>query len=159
MKSQLIIEPGNESVTGHCDSCGHESRIFRGFVYEQDQAFGIYVGSYTQSHPELGVSMAVSLRGWGVGANKEDKECVVLEWRVGQTGPGCAVIDAPYSMWSGEKNLGRMLSREEALVSGRAKEAFAVADVVWVSDTRLEAALVPNSALQPTLHASGAPGG
>jgi hypothetical protein len=34
-----------------------------------------------------------------------------------------------------------MLTREEALASGRAAEAFAVSDVVWLNDQRLPDAL------------------
>ena len=84
--------------------------------------------------------MAVSLRGWGDGADPLIKECVALEWLTTDAGPGRRVVDAPDTSWAKEHILGRMLSREEALASGRAAEAFAVSDVVWVNDQRL-----PNS--------------
>src|SRR5688500_18749553 len=99
------IEPGAEFVTG-CDQCGHESRTFRGLVYEGGDAFGIYLAAYTESHPEIGVSMAISLAGWGEGANPMTKECVALEWRNADSGTGCAVIDAANSIWAREAVLG-----------------------------------------------------
>lgn len=137
MENTLAIEPGIEATVGHCDTCGHESKVFRGFVYQSDSAYALYVCYYTDSHPEQGVSMAVSLRGWGDGADPSIKECVALEWLNTDTGPGCRVVDAPDTTWAKEQILGRMLSREEALASGRATEAFAVSDVVWVNDQRL----------------------
>ena len=140
MENTLAIEPGIETTVGHCDTCGHESKVFRGFVYAHDSAYALYVCYYTDSHPEQGVSMAVSLRGWGDGADPLIKECVALEWLTTDAGPGCRVVDAPDTSWAKEHILGRMLSREEALASGRAAEAFAVSDVVWVNDQRL-----PNS--------------
>lgn len=141
MESTLAIEPGIESTVGHCDTCGHESKVFRGFVSENDSAYAIYVCYYTDSHPEQGVSMAVSIRGWGDGADPLIKDCVALEWFNTDAGPGCRVVDAPATTWAQEQVLGRMLSREEALGSGRAAEAFAVSDAVWVHDPRLPASL------------------
>ena len=141
MGTVLEIKPGLESTVGHCDACGHESKTFRGFVYEDGDPFAIYACHYTDSHPEQGVSMAISLRGWGEGATPELKECVVLQWRNTETGPGCRVVDAQDTAWAREDILGRMLTRDEALASGRAKEAFTVSDAVWLSDRRLQEAL------------------
>ena len=81
--------------------------------------------------------MAISLRGWGEGADASAKECIALEWLNTETGPGCRVVDAIDTSWAKEQMLGRMLSREEALASGRAAEAFAISDVVWLNDARL----------------------
>jgi hypothetical protein len=97
--------------------------------------------SYTDAHPEYGVSMVVSLRGWGAAADATLKECVVLEWRNTDTGPGCRVIDGKETSWAKEPILGHFLSRAEALASGRAAEAFAVSDAVWLQDSRLAAAV------------------
>jgi len=123
MENALTIEPGIETTIGHCDTCGHDSKVFRGFVYASDTAFGLYVCYFTESHPEQGVSMAISLRGWGEGADASAKECIALEWLNTETGPGCRVVDAIDTSWAKEQMLGRMLSREEALASGRAAEA------------------------------------
>ena len=141
MESNVAIEPGPEATTGHCDCCGNESKAFHGFVYLDDQAHGLYLCTYTVGHPEFGVSMAVSLRGWGEGADPTEKECVALEWVQSETGPGCRVSDAATCPWGNESSLGRKLSREEALANGVAQEAFVVTDAVWAEDIRLSAAL------------------
>jgi hypothetical protein len=141
MGDTLAVEPGAEATVGHCDACGHESRLFRGFVYEDESTYAVYACCYTASHPEHGVSMAVSLHGWGEGADPSVKECVALEWRNTETGPACRMVDASETAWAKEQILGRMLSREQALASGRATEAFAVADAVWRHDQRLPDAL------------------
>ncbi len=101
----------------------------------------MYLCTYTSSHPELGVAMSVSLRGWGDGAETSAKECVALEWRNGDSGPGCRVIDASETSWASNSSLGQMLSREQAMMSGRASEAFSVTDAAWVEDERLSRAL------------------
>jgi hypothetical protein len=111
--------------------------VFRGFVSEGGSAHAVYLARYTQSHPEMGVAMAVSLHGWGQGADASLKECVALKWQIFDTGPGCTVLDAAESPWAADSLLGRMLSRAEALSSGRAKEAFNVTDAVWAFDARL----------------------
>ena len=141
MKSELAVEPGVQKVVGHCDRCGHESRVFRGFVRVGGSAHAVYVARYTEGHPEMGVAMAVSLHGWGERADTSLKECVALEWRNFDSGPGCSVLEASSSPWASETSLGRMLSRDEAMASGRAQEAFDVTDAVWATDTRLPEAV------------------
>lgn len=141
MNNFFRIEQGSEAVVGHCDSCGHETRTFRGFVYDSNGAFAVYACTFTVAHPESGVAMAISMRGWGDGVDKDAKECVALEWRLIDSGPGCRVVDALETRWANEELFGRMLSREDALDSGRAKEAFAVSDSVWMNDPRLPQAL------------------
>ncbi|EPL06033.1 hypothetical protein CF161_21276 [Pseudomonas sp. CF161] len=141
MDNALQIEPGEETVAGHCGTCGHETRMFRGFVFNADGAYAVYLGTYTAAHPERGLSMAVSLRGWGAGSDTTAKECVALEWRITHREPGCRVLDADDTSWAGKPILGRMLSRHEAMSSGRGAEAFAVTDALWKADPRLAKAL------------------
>ncbi|MGK9419382.1 hypothetical protein ACSSUR_25020 [Pseudomonas cedrina] len=141
MDSVFRVEPGAEAVVGHCGSCGHETRTFRGFVFNHEDAYAVYLCTYTASHPEFGVAMVVSLRGWGDGADTTAKECVALEWENGDSGPGCRVIDASETSWVSNSILGQMLSREQAMASGRASEAFSVTDAVWAGDERLSLAL------------------
>jgi hypothetical protein len=141
MNDAFAIEPGIETTVGHCDTCGHLSKLFRGFVYESGVPHAVYACYFTDSHPEQGVSMAVSLRGWGEGADPSIKECVALEWFVTDSGPGCRVVDAQDTSWAKEQFLGRMLSRSEAMGSGRAAEAFAVSDAIWLQDQRLPGAV------------------
>lgn len=68
-------------------------------------------------------------------------ETVVIEWRVINGSPGCRVVDVTASRWEHEVVLGRMLLREDALSSDRAKETFSVSDSVWMNDPRLLQAL------------------
>ncbi|WP_083893620.1 hypothetical protein [Herbaspirillum sp. B65] len=141
MNDLFRIEQGSEAVVGHCDTCGHETKTFRGFGYDGDGAFAVYACTFTGSLPENCGAMAISIRGWGDGADTIAKECVALSGRVINGGPGCRVLDAPGSRWAHEGILGRMLLREDALSSGRAKEAFSVSDFVWMNDPRLSLAL------------------
>lgn len=151
MESTLAVEPCIETTVGHCDTCGHDSKVFRGFVYEHGNALGLHLCHYTDSHPEQGVSMAVSLRGWGEGAAPSEKECVALEWLTTESGPGCRVVDAEKTSWAGEPMLGRMPSREEMLGTGRAKEAFGVSDVVRLNTSGCRRrSMAANNSSKPT---------
>jgi hypothetical protein len=147
MHEPLSVEPGVESV-GVCECCRHETRAFRGFVFNHEGAFAVYFATYSDSHPELGVSMVVILRGWGEGADTSTKSCVALKWQDTETGPGCAVVDG--ASWVDESAFGRLLSRSDALASGLANEAFAVSDAVWLADRRLPRALTANPTFQRT---------
>jgi hypothetical protein len=139
VKDTLRLEAGKEQITGHCDCCGNQTRVFRGFVYRGEVAYAVYMSAYTMDHPDHGVSMAVSVGGWG--GSTEQKECVALEWRVSDSGPGCMVIDAGTPRWAQEQSLGAMLSRSNVMNSERAKEAFAISDIVQQNDQRLSQAL------------------
>jgi hypothetical protein len=139
MTQQFQIEAGAEQVNGHCACCGRETRTFRGFIYEHGTAAGIYVARYTQSHPEVGVSMAISLGGWG--RADSSKDCVALEWRDTDAGPSSMVVDAGTSIWATSAMLGHMLSREQVVSSSLAKRVFAVIDSVWAADSRLAGAV------------------
>ena len=141
MKPSLSIEPGDLTVLGHCDCCGRESRAFNGFVTQAGNAYAVYIARYTHGHPESGVAMAVSIHGWGERNDSSLKECVALDWRRFDSGPGCVVLDGAESPWAQERSLGRLLSRAEAMSSGRAQEAFDVTDAVWAADARLAQAV------------------
>ena len=132
----IAIEPGNETVSGNCDCCGRETRIFRGYVKENGVARAVYFARYSVGHPERGVQFAVSIGGWG-GNKDELKECVAIEWQNIESGPGAMVIDASQSPWSSYPTLGRMLTRSDAMAHGRATDAFRISDAVWVADRRL----------------------
>lgn len=136
----LSIDPGAERVDGHCATCGHETRTFRGFVNDQQGAYAVYLGTYTASHPELGVEMAVSIGGWGAGNDPALKQCVALEFRASDAGAGWRVRDAGDSCWATIDMLGQMLPRAQVMESGIASEAFAIIDAVWRSDPRLAVA-------------------
>jgi hypothetical protein len=62
----LAIETGTEATSGFCDCCGHETRVFRGYVRKDGDAYAIYFGRYSVGHPERGVDFAVSINGWVV---------------------------------------------------------------------------------------------
>jgi len=148
MHEPLSIEPGIESVVDACECCGHETRASRGFVSNHEGAFAVYFATYRVSHPELGVAMVVSLRGWGEAVDASAKTCIALEWQDTETGPGCAVVDG--ASWVDETKFGRLLSRAKAFASGLAAEAFEVSDAVWMADQRLPFALTANPSFQQT---------
>ena len=142
MNPSYTIETGTEAVTGQCACCGRDTHVFRGFVFRDQNAFAIYLAAYTDGHPEVGTSMTLSIRGWGDGADRTEKEAVNLHWHNTPTGPGCQVIEPEEAHFRPNPEfLGPMLTREQAMISGRAAEAFQIADAIWSSDARLSKTL------------------
>jgi hypothetical protein len=142
MNPSYSIEPGSEAITGQCTCCGGNTHVYRGFVYRDQNAFAIYLIAYTDGHPEVGSSMTLSIRGWGDGADRAEKESVSLRWHKTPTGPGCSVVEPEEAFFREDRDfLGPMLTREEAMLSGRAAEAFQIADAIWSADARLAKSL------------------
>jgi predicted RNA-binding Zn-ribbon protein involved in translation (DUF1610 family) len=139
--TDLTIEPGKEVVAGHCDCCGQQTRIFRGLITRDSNAYAVYVASYTANHPELGVSIAIATGGWG--ADAAPRNCIVLDWRMSESGPACRIMDAASSRWAREATLGRMLSRSEARDQELFAETFRISDEIFNNDQRLSDALKP----------------
>lgn len=83
--------------------------------------------------------MALSLRGWGEGADAGEEECVALEWLATESGPGCR--------WSTQRKPHGRGSQSSAFCGcvgsvaigpGRAGEASGGSDPVW----RLSASVI-----------------
>jgi hypothetical protein len=142
MSSPYTIEPGSQAATGLCNCCGRETQVFRGFVFRDQNAFAVYLATYTDGHPENGTSMTLSIRGWGDGADRGDKQAVNLLWYQSSTGPSCRIVEPEQALFRENLDfLGPMLTRDEAMSSGRATEAFQIAAAIWTSDSRLTQSL------------------
>jgi hypothetical protein len=130
------LETGNDSTGAKCSCCERVTRKISGWVLLDGNAHAAYLAMWTDGHREFGVSMVLSIGGWG-GGSVEERSAVALEWKALPSGPSCAVQDAATTRWASDAGvLGRMLSRTEVLNSWLGEEAFRVSDVVFAQDSR-----------------------
>ena len=130
------VELGDDSPGNKCSCCGRFTRRINGFVSLDGNAHAAYIALWTEGHREFGVSMVISIGGWG-GGSVEERYAVAVDWSVFPTGPALTVQDAASSRWAADAStLGRMLSREEVLHTQAGEEAFRVSDAIFDQDSR-----------------------
>ncbi len=134
----LTLELGNDVTESQCACCGRSTRRVSGFVSADADARAAYIACWTDGHRDLGAEMVISIGEWD-GAPAEARVAVALAWHAVPSGPGCVVIDGPTSKWQGRPVLGRLLTREEALNSPAAEEAFLITNLIFDADPRFRA--------------------
>lgn len=129
---RIEFEP---AVRTTCDCCGGASTRLTRFVYEDDDAYGVYYASFSDKHPE--VKAIVSVGEWWEGTTPADRAAFpMILW---QTADDFAVtlVDAAESPWKDVALLGHVLDREEALTHPRVKDAYHVTDHIFEQDPEI----------------------
>lgn len=132
----LTIEPGESGTTGHCDCCGTESRIARGFVYSNDDAYAVYFVHWTKGHvAEKGALWNIVMGPWGEDATAEQRFVARLRYRAGEGG-GFMVEDAQ----AGELTTlaSNLLKRDDIIGRPLAKQIFDICDAVYLHDEAIK---------------------
>ena len=142
--SILSLEPDGSREDEPCPCCGEPTRTVWGYLYADGDAHGVYFARWAAVHPERGLTLVVSLGGWG-GGDATARQAVGLECRALAGGPGFMVVDAADTPWGGEALLGRMLSRAEALAGPARDEALAAAELIVGADARVREFLTVRS--------------
>ena len=132
----LSIEPAGISEQP-CTDCRNTTKTVWGFVSKNGAAYAVYYARWTSGHLDRGAQLYVSIGGWGEPNPITSKVSVGLDSRMGEDRPGFMVVDATILPWSQHAELGRPLTRQDALSSGAADAAFAIIDEVVEKDTRL----------------------
>jgi hypothetical protein len=135
--ARISIEPGKAKEPTYCECCGNKTLTVHGFVYNNNNAYAVYLACWTVGHPERGVAMAIGLGEWGEGASPDQRRSVGLECRTTDNQIQFAVIDPEQSPWGRTEFLGRMLPRDTALKDAEIKEFFHIAEHVVQEDPRV----------------------
>jgi hypothetical protein len=149
------LEPG-ESAQHHCVCCGGVTQTVWGYIYVEGGARAVYYATWTREHPERGFEVAISIGGWGEGADPRNKRLVVLEGRFLETGLTFCVRDAAGSRWAAHSLLGQPLAREDVISTPLAAELFHLVDHLVVDDPRVREFTVSERAAVPEADGSGA---
>ena len=137
----ISIELGEEKQPQRCECCGGEIFIVYGFIYRDEDAYAIYHASWSKSHLEAGVDMALEFDDWGNPGNPEKKYSVCLVIRPTRTEYHFQFIDPEQSAWGSGADRGRILSRTEALTHPEKNSFLHVAEHIVLDDPRLNNAL------------------
>ncbi|HLJ54159.1 MAG TPA: hypothetical protein VKT77_03915 [Chthonomonadaceae bacterium] len=134
--ADLRLELGGSNLTGECPCCGNRSQTVWGYVRLDGDAHAVYYARWTEGHRERGLTVTVSLGGWG-GGDAGERVTVSMHCRPDPGGPQIMVIDGEEPPAEGAAVLGTMLKRAEVVGRPVAKQAFDVVDLVFVNDPRV----------------------
>jgi hypothetical protein len=137
----LSIELGQDKEPKSCPCCGGLQIIVYGFVYQDGNAYAIYHATWSASHPEAGIDIAIDFDQWGESNSLENRYSVGLIASSTKTEYQFRFIDPEVSSWGESEQRGRMLRREEALSHPQKEEFFHVAEHLANDDPRVKNAL------------------
>lgn len=125
-----------------CPHCGEESVTVWGFVSKNNLAFAVYYASLMTGHAETSARLAISIGGWGEGADESVRRWVFIEARPTVGSYEMMVREPEESFYHGRKLLGTPLTRAQALESSLKDEFFAVADCIAFNDPAVKSYLL-----------------
>jgi hypothetical protein len=131
---KLSLELGEELRDIGCESCGGRHKSACGFIYRNDDAYGLYFAALHVGHPTPSVGLTLSLGKWW-DDDAVDERCWVFvsiwpeadEYRMG-------LKDPRLSQHFKQAALGKPLERETALSSPLKGDFFEVADYIIAND-------------------------
>src|SRR5512136_2346923 len=128
----LTIELGQEKEPTSCPCCGGVRQSAYGFVYRDGDAYAIYHATWSESHPEAGIDIAIDFDEWGESSGLETRYSIGLLVRSTESHYQFQFLAPKDSAWSGSEDRGRMLTREEALSHPQKNEFLHVAEHIIV---------------------------
>jgi hypothetical protein len=130
----MRLDPDGEVSQSHCEGCGRNYTLAKGFVYRDDFPYAIYFAACHDHEGQREAWIDVILGAFG----EEDwTDHVTFGARVGpipgQASPAASLVQAarPYG---DSPMFGQKLSREEALSHPRLPDTWEVVDFVLLSD-------------------------
>jgi hypothetical protein len=134
---KISLKLGDEVPPTKCDCCGKVARTVYGFVYESGQALAMYHAGWSKGHPEQGVALAIEFGKWGEGEAPEERHSIGVEVWPDKAKDIVRILDPDQSPWGDEKDMGRMLKRDEALAHPDKPSFLRVAKRVIYDDPRI----------------------
>jgi hypothetical protein len=122
-----------QTVRQHCAHCGQEFDVSRGSAYEDGEPFALYLAGLHACNGPPVAHVAISIRPRYRG--NEGPEAALLQMWTTEDSLAMHVTDAADSPWSGERYLGRLLNRAEALASPLLETVFHIAGHVARDNT------------------------
>jgi len=117
-----------------CDCCGGATTTLTRFVTVDGEARGIYYAAFSDNHPESHVIVLLSLGRWEDGSGPEHRVAFALRIWVKEDQFQVGVVDAGDAGWPNAAQMGRRLSRREALAHPWIQEVFHVSDHIVAED-------------------------
>lgn len=121
---------------GRCACCGKSRRTVWGFVYQDGGPRACYFVEWTVGRRECSARFDVVVGQWFDGTTESDRDTVSLEYRLLESGPSFAVVDAEGRPAA---EVGRATKGAEVAGTPLADEVLAIAAAVLETDERVRA--------------------
>lgn len=136
----LEIEPASMKTSGQCACCGKSRRTAWGFVYVDGGPHACYFVEWTLGRRDCSARFDVVVGKWFDGTTENDREAVSLEYRLLDTGPSFAVVDADGRPAA---EVGRATKSAEVTGTPLADEVVSIAGAVLEADERVRDLAAP----------------
>ena len=135
----LSLEQAGDAMFDPCDCCGGRTRKVWGYVTSDvEGAHAVYYARWTDGNRDHGLSLLISIHGWGEGNDESLRRLVAIACRFGDNGPEFMALDGPDPGWGFDMSkFGKIVSRADFLASPLRREVFDVADLVFMKDKRV----------------------
>jgi hypothetical protein len=134
LSETLEIEPASMKNSGRCACCGRSRRTVWGFVYRDGGPRACYFVEWTLGRRDCSARFDVVVGAWFDGTTEADREAVSLEYRLLDTGPSFAVVDAAGRPAA---EVGRATRGAEVAGTPLADEVVTIAGAVLADDPRV----------------------
>jgi hypothetical protein len=101
---------------------------------------------WTPGHDERQATFDLIIGDWGEGTQATDRRALSLGFRHFQTGPAFMIQNASARPIAASPLVSEAMDRDEVLGTRLADDAFAVCDLVYLGDPRIEQLRVPGAA-------------
>lgn len=129
----IEIEPASMKAGGRCACCGRSRCTAWGFVYRDGGPRACYFVEWTTGATDCAARFDVVVGDWFDGTTERDRDAVSLEYRVLDTGPSFAIVDAAGRPAA---EVGRPTSAADVSGTELADEALRIASAVLAADER-----------------------
>ncbi len=134
----LEIDPEHTRVFGPCDCCGNMTKRVWDYVHRGDAGFAAYFVEWTPNHRDCAANFDFIYGVWGEGTTAEDRIAISVAYRYLDSGPSFMVIDASSRPVSQSTLVKSAATRNEVLGGNLREITFALCDVVYLNDPRIE---------------------
>ncbi len=152
--SNLRIELGERIAEIGCNYCGGKHKSAYGFVYNNDEAYGLYFATLHTGHEEPSVGLTLSIGKWWDDDAVDERAWVFFQVWPTEDSFNMKVLDPDLSQHYENKSLGKPLTREAALRSPIRSQFFQVADYVIENDPAVNSYLETGEVDEKKWHAA-----
>jgi hypothetical protein len=124
----------SEPQTKPCECCEGVSTLLTRYVYNDGEAFAVYYASFTPTHPERIVKVAIGLGQWGEGAPRDKRTAFAVDLRPKGDAFEVSITDLAASPFNTVSVLGKMIDREPAKKHPLVGGVFEITDRIVVED-------------------------
>jgi hypothetical protein len=129
-----------DPVTGSCPCCGAPTIQLARFVLRDSEPFAVYRALLAHGPHERRADVVISLGDWGETASLSDRATFACHVTINQESFNLGFVEPHQTSWTSEE-LGRILSRDEALRHPWKQDVFALSNQMLGEDQPLIAYL------------------